>query len=219
MQKNKKCTIFAEKNYKTVQRLQIDYKKKRKKQNSKSIEMKEFYKKQVVYLPRATIEKAKKFASDVIDTVNYEDSNQINRTKIKDDHFISKLGEEAVKKVFENLGKSVNGPDYTIYSQKQKSWAADLRVEGKDLAVKTMKKSAASKYGLSWTFQSSSFRRDSILDKPNAWVVFVEVDDTDPAKPCTVYSPCQMKELTLKDPVLQHLKGKKLVAYAKDLPL
>ena len=181
--------------------------------------MKEFHEKKVVYLHQAVIEKAKKFAFDVVDTVNYTDSNQINKVKIKDDHFISKVGEEAVKKVFVDLGKKVNGPDYTIYAQKQKSWAADLQIDGKDLAVKTMKKSAAYKYGLSWTFQSSSFRRDTILDKPNAWIVFVEVDDTDPTKPCTVYSPCQMKELTLKDPVLPYLKGKKLVAYAKDLLL
>ena len=181
--------------------------------------MKIFREKQVVHLDNANIAKAKQFASDVVDTVNYGDSNQFNKEKIKDDHFISKLGEESVKKVFENLGKQVNGPDYTIYSQKQKSWVADLQIDGKDLAVKTMRKTAAQKYGLSWTFQSSSFRRDTILDKPEEWVIFVEVDDTDPINPCTVYPPYQMKELTLKDPVLPHLKGKKRVVYAEDLPI
>jgi hypothetical protein len=56
------------------------------------------------------------------------------------------------------------------------------------------------------------------LDKPDEWVVFVEVDDTDPTYPCMVYPPYQMKELILKDPVLPHLKGKKKVVYAEDLP-
>lgn len=180
--------------------------------------MKTFSEKQVVLLEKAAIERARKFASDVVPTVDYRDSNQSDARKIQDDHFVSKLGEEAVRKVFAERGKSVVGPDYAIYSQGQKSWVADLRVDGKDLAVKTMRRTAAQKWGLSWTFQSSSFRRDTILDKPDEWVAFVEVDDTDPAYPCTVYPPYQMKELKLKDPVLPHLKGKKQVAYAKDLP-
>ena len=180
--------------------------------------MKDFTEKKVVYLENTAIERARKFAADVVSTVDYSDSNQFSSKKIQDDHFISKLGEEAVRKVFEKLGKSVEGPDYAIYQQKQKSWSADLKVEGEDLAVKTQKRTAARRYGLSWTFQSSSYRKDTILKHPEDWVDFVEVDDTDPTYPCTVYPPYQMKELTLKDPVLPHLKGKKQVVYVEDLP-
>ncbi|GHT14948.1 hypothetical protein AGMMS4956_13890 [Bacteroidia bacterium] len=102
--------------------------------------MKEFTEKQVVLLEQADIDKARQFANDVVDTVDYGDSNQFSKAKIKEDHFVSKLGEEAVKKVFETLDKQVEGPDYAIYSQKQKSWDADLKVDGVDLAVKTQKK-------------------------------------------------------------------------------
>ena len=181
--------------------------------------MKPFHQKHPITLDQTSIEKAKRFASDVVETVDYGDSNQFSKDKIKEDHFISKLGEEAVKKMFENLGKTVQGPDYTIYSQKKKSWDADLLIEGKELAVKTQKKSAAKKYGLSWTFQSSSFRRDPILDDKEKWVCFVEYDDTNSSYLCTVYPPFQIKELIFRDPVLPHLKGKKQVVYAKDLPL
>ena len=180
--------------------------------------MKIFTAKKVVRLENADIERARKFAADVVPTVNYSDSNQYNIEKIQNDHFISKLGEEAVKKVFEELGKTVKGPDYAIYQQKSKSWDADLKVEEEDLAVKTQKRTAAQRYGLSWTFQYSSYRKDTILYHPEDWVIFVEVDDTDSTYPCTVYPPYQMKELALKDPVLQHLKEKKRVAYAEDLP-
>ena len=180
--------------------------------------MKKITKKQTVKIEQADIEKAKRFASDVVETVDYGDSNQFSKEKIKEDHFISKLGEEAVKKVFEDLDKQVQGPDYTIYAQKKKSWVADLQINGYDLAVKTQKKSAAKKYGLSWTFQSSSIRRDPILDDNEKWVCFVECDDTDLAYPCTVFPPIQMKNLIFKDPVLSHLKGKKQVVYAEDLP-
>ena len=164
------------------------------------------------------IGKARRFASDVVETVDYGDSNQFSKAKIADDHFISKLGEEAVKKAFEKLGRQVQGPDYTIYAQKEKSWGADLQIDGKELAVKTQRKSVAQRFGLSWTFQSSALRRDPILDDKEKWVCFVECDDTDPAFSCTVYPPVQLKKLIFKEPVLQHLKGKKQVVYAKDLP-
>ena len=50
-----------------------------------------------IILDPALILKAKKFAEAVVSTVDYTDSNQSIKTKIKDDHFISKIGEEAVK--------------------------------------------------------------------------------------------------------------------------
>jgi len=175
--------------------------------------------KQFITLDQSIIEKAKRFAADVVETVDYEDSNQFSKEKIREDHFVSKLGEEAVRQVFENFGRQVQGPDYTIYVQKQKSWDADLQINGLELAVKTQKKSAAHRYGLSWTFQSSAFRRDPILNDAEKWVCFVECDDTVSSYPCTVFPPVQVKKLTFKDPRLPHLKGKKRVVYAEDLPL
>jgi hypothetical protein len=163
------------------------------------------------------ISKAKKFAENVVGTVDYTDSNQSIKSKIQDDHFISKLGEEAVKKVFEERGSKVIGPDYTIYDGKKKSWSADLFINDIEVAVKTQKKSAAKKYGLSWTFQNSEIRKDPVLKNPEAWICFVECDDSNENFSCKVFPPKKMKSLTLKEPKLSHLKDKKKVVYADDL--
>lgn len=163
------------------------------------------------------ISKAKKFSEAVVSTVDYQDSNQSIKSKIQDDHFISKLGEEGAKKVFEERGNKVIGPDYTIYEGKKKSWTADLIVNEIEVAVKTQKKSAAKKYGLSWTFQNSEIRKDPVLKNPEAWICFVECDDSDANFSCKVFPPKKMKSLLMKEPKLPHLKGKKKVVYAEDL--
>ena len=113
------------------------------------------YKKPVtVNTQEDTIQMAREFAQQVIDTVNYCDSNQHLKSKIMDDHFTSKIGEEAAKKVFLELGNNVIGPDYAIYEGKKKTWISDLKIDNCDLAVKTMRRTAANRYGLSWTFQN-----------------------------------------------------------------
>ncbi len=83
---------------------------------------------QIIQLPPEAIARASAFADTVIDTVNYRDSNQSRKQKIHDDHFVSKLGEEAVRLVFEARNCIVEGPDYTIYSGKEKSWVTDLKI-------------------------------------------------------------------------------------------
>jgi hypothetical protein len=160
--------------------------------------------------------KAKLFATQVTATTNYADSNQSIINKIMDDHYISKLGEEAVKKVLSQYAV-VEGPDYTLYTANNKSWDDDLFIEGEGIAVKTQKRSSAEKYGVSWTFQAGAVRKDKILERPNAWVAFVVYDDVE--KHCFyVYPLMQIKELTFKEPVLAHLKAHKLVVYADTLP-
>lgn len=170
-----------------------------------------------VSLLASTVRRAQEFAAAVVSTVDYRDSNQTVKAKIQDDHFISKLGEEAVKVVFKARGAQVEGPDYTIYDGKKKSWNADLVINGIEVAVKTQKKSAANKYGLSWTFQHSEIRKDPILKNPEAWVCFVEVDDSDTKYKCIIFPPVKIKKLHFTEPKLKHLKGKKKVVYASDL--
>jgi hypothetical protein len=167
-------------------------------------------------LPVEVFERAKTFAQQVTSTTNYADSNQIIRDKIFDDHYSSKLGEEAVKKVLSQY-TSVKGPDYTIYIGKDKSWEDDLFIDGEGIAVKTQKRSSAKKYGVSWTFQAGALRRDKVLDRPDAWVAFVVYDDIE-HHAFYVYPLMQIKQLIFKDPVLPHLKGHKLVVYADTLP-
>ncbi len=53
---------------------------------------------QIVRLSSAkVVERAAAFANTVIGTVNYRDGNQTIKQKIRDDHLVSKLGEEAVR--------------------------------------------------------------------------------------------------------------------------
>ena len=165
-----------------------------------------------ILLPQKTISHAKEFAEAVVQTIDYSDSNQSIRKKIEEDHFISKLGEVAVASHYKFMGCQVEGPDFTIYLGDYKSWESDLIIDGIPLAVKTQKRSSAKKYGLSWTFQSSGQRRDPILDKPDAWVIFVECNDEDDFS-CILFPPKQMKDLILSEPKLKHLVGKKKVFY------
>ncbi len=168
-----------------------------------------------VSLNRDAVLRAWHFANEVAATTDYKDSNQSLTKKIIDDHFVSKLGEEACKVVLTNFG-NVTGPDYTIYQAKQKSWEDDLFVDDIGFAVKTQRRTAAKKYSLSWTFQAGEKRSDTILQRANAWVIFVEYNDCNPHE-CFVYPPYQIKSLLFKEPKLQHLKAHKKVVYADTL--
>ncbi len=170
----------------------------------------------ILMLSEEDYDKARAFAAAVVPTINYRDSLQFNAEKIYDDHFVSKLGEEAVRQAFESFALQVQGPDYTIYNGKQKSWDSDLQVNGIPLAVKTQRKSAAQRYGLSWTFQKSRFRSDPILQNPEAWVCFVEFNDVTATPSFTIFPPFQIKELPFKAPRLARLLDKKIAVYAED---
>lgn len=137
--------------------------------------------------------------------------------KIRDDHFVSKLGEEAVRFVFETRNCKVEGPDYTIYTGKGKSWAADLKINDLDVAVKTQRRSAAKRYGLSWTFQDSPERRDPILDTPEDWVCLVVYEDLNTDYECVVYPLRKIKQLIFEAPRLSKLVGKKQAVYLETL--
>ena len=172
---------------------------------------------QTIQLPHAAVERATAFASAVVSTVNYRDSDQTVKQKIQDDHFVSKLGEEAVRFVFEQRDCKIIGPDYTIYSGKQKSWDSDLKINGLEVAVKTQRRSAAKRYGLSWTFQDSPERRDPILDLPNAWVCLVVFEDLKDGYECVVYPLRKIKQLIFEAPRLSKLVGKKQAVYLETL--
>jgi hypothetical protein len=168
---------------------------------------------QTITLPSEAIERANKFADAVIETVNYADSTQFSKTKIRDDHFVSKLGEEAVRMVFVDRFCTVDGPDYEIYIGRRKSWRADLIINGLDVAVKTQRRSAAGRYGLSWTFQDSPERRDPILNQPEAWVALVELDDLGGKFDAVVYPLYKIKQLIFEEPRIARLVGKKRAVY------
>jgi hypothetical protein len=176
---------------------------------------------QTIILSPELLVKARDFAKKVTPTIGspgsgYRDTNQFDLQKIENDHLVSKAGEEAVRIVFEKLGRQVKGPDYGIYEGKRKSWDSDLYVDGLGLAVKTQSTALSKRFGLSWTFQAGSWRRDPILTQPEAWVCFVEFNP--PTRQCRVFPPYQIKELTFGEPKLEKLKGSKKVVYVESLP-
>jgi len=184
--------------------------------------MRYFAKVQAVAIDSSLVVKAKNFARQVTPTIGlsgsgYRDTNQFNLRKIENDHFVSKVGEEAVRIIFEQSGRQVQGPDYQIYNGKQKSWDSDLYIDGLGLAVKTQATALAKKFGLSWTFQAGSYRKDPILNKLDAWVCFVEFNEA--TGQCRVFPPYQINELTFGEPKLEKLKGSKKVVYAESLPV
>ena len=172
---------------------------------------------QAVHIPSDIVTHANAFADTVTSTVNYRDSNQSAKEKIRDDHFVSKLGEEAVRLVFEARKCKVEGPDYNVYSGKGKSWEADLKVNALDVAVKTQRRSAANRYGLSWTFQDSPERCDPILDLSEAWVCLVVYEDLKDGYECVVYPLRKIKQLIFEAPRLRKLVGKKQAVYLETL--
>lgn len=180
-------------------------------------DMTTFHTPQTVLIPESAKEKAFAFAEAVTHTVNYRDSNQSILEKIRDDHFVSKLGEEAVRILFEGRQCLVEGPDYGVYEAKRKSWAADLKVNGLEVAVKTQRRSAANRYGLSWTFQDSPERRDPILDMADAWVCLVVFEDLKTETECLVYPLRKIKQLIFEAPRLAKLIGKKQAVYLETL--
>jgi hypothetical protein len=176
---------------------------------------------QTMVLSPELIAKARDFARQVTPTIGspgsgYRDTNQFDLKKIENDHFVSKAGEEAVRIVLEQLGRQVRGPDYRIYEGKQKSWDSDLYVDELGLAVKTQSTALSKRFGLSWTFQAGTYRKDPILNQPEAWVCFVEFSPS--TRQCRVFPPYQIKELTFGEPKLEKLKGSKKVVYVGSLP-
>jgi hypothetical protein len=119
--------------------------------------------------------------------------------------------------VFEARECKVEGPDYKVYLGKGKSWEADLKVNELDVAVKTQRRSAANRYGLSWTFQDSPERRDPILDMPNAWVCLVVYEDLKSGCECVVYPLRKIKQLIFEAPRRNKLVGKKQAVYLETL--
>ncbi len=183
--------------------------------------MRYFVKVQTVVIDVSLVVKAKNFAKQVTPTIGspgsgYRDTNQFNLQKIENDHFVSKIGEEAVRIVFEQFGRQVQGPDYRIYEGEQKSWDTDIYIDGFGLAVKTQATSLAKEFRLSWTFQAGIYRKDPLLNNLDAWVCFVEFNET--TRQCAVYPPYQIRELTFGEPKLDRLKGSKKVVYAESLP-
>jgi hypothetical protein len=92
-----------------------------------------------------------------------------------------------------------------------------LKINALEVAVKTQRRSAATRYDLSWTFQDSPRRRDPILSLPEAWVCLVVYEDLELNYRCVVYPLRKVKQLIFEAPRLHHLVGKKQAVYLETL--
>jgi hypothetical protein len=161
------------------------------------------------------INKCKKFADDVVHTNvdKYRERNQFNVDKIIDDIFVGKLAEYASYKFLLSKGKQVQEPDVQVYSARRKSFSADLMDGTIHYHVKCMKKSAAERFGLSWSFQIE----DKLVTRPSEVDVMIlcEIDGTE-VDIKTIIKASKVARLYTK-PVLRKLWDVKRVLMWEDV--
>lgn len=173
------------------------------------------------------IDKAWNFANKVVTTTDYSDSQQTDKEKKIKNFFIGKLGEEVVYGVlkdhniqsFNITGKE--GPDYSIYEQKQKRWNCDLYIKLYDkyigITIRTQASSIAKYFGVNWIIQSiKTGRYDPSQDNPDSLVCLVECDDSYRYYPCIVYPLYRMNELKISDIQGKYSESKRIIL-KKDL--
>jgi hypothetical protein len=94
------------------------------------------------------------FSSEVYHTNKdmYSSRNQTDENKVRSDIYLGKMAEFAVYNYLISKGKKCSSPDILIYEAKQKSYEADLFVNGSSpLHVKSCMDSKI--YSNSWVFQ------------------------------------------------------------------
>lgn len=100
---------------------------------------------------------------------------------------------------------------------KRKSWAADMKLNDIEVAVKDQKRSAARRFRLSWTFQDAPERRDPILDLPKALAGLVVFKVLKEGAECLVYPLRKIKQLIFEAPRPAKPVGKEQAAYLETL--
>jgi len=161
------------------------------------------------------IDKCRTFAHAVVNTNidRYAQRNQFDIDKIIDDIFVGKLAEYAAYKFLLSRGKKVTEPDTQVYAANKKSFSADLTDGINHYHVKCMKKSAAERFGLSWSFQIE----DRLITRPanNDVMLLCEIDGTD-VDIKTIIKATKVTELYTK-PVLKKLWHVKRVLMWNDI--
>ena len=110
-------------------------------------------------------DKCANFADEQLETSKdlYAYRGEHRTKKIREDIIVGKLGEVAAYKYLKARGYDVNKPDFSIYEQFNKSFAADLVTNcGKGIHVKSQGFDSMMRYGASWLLQ----KRDKLVCKP-----------------------------------------------------
>jgi hypothetical protein len=117
------------------------------------------------------------FSSEVFHTNKdmYASRNQTNENKVRSDIYMGKMAEFAVYNYLISKGKICSAPDVMIYTAKQKSYDADLLINGiAPLHVKSCM--VVSGYDNSWVFQPNDPLVTSPLEDETIALVSVTSD-------------------------------------------
>lgn len=170
-----------------------------------------------------------KFATDSVATSadKYARRNQLDIEKIKKDIRNGKIGEEVVWESLLRKYPGLTGPDYKIYSKKDKSWDPDLRdiLSNMRLGVKSQDIESSLSFGESWVFQygnGGKYDCDSGVFKdsdPNHYIAFVALNV--PKRKGEIRAIVKIQWLhdkkLFKEMKKASLRGNKLAVYYDDL--
>lgn len=146
--------------------------------------------------------------------------NQFNKAAMVHQTTTGKLAEWAVTLFFTDKENTISDPDMQIYSAFNKSFDADLQLDGYDLHVKSQSKESAERFGTSWMFQYSgrgSGHKDPLLRLADGLVAFCVVDFN--RKEVILHGICGFASIRdrLREPVKKTLKNTKRCIYLEDL--
>ena len=150
------------------------------------------------------------FSEFVVDTNKDEYSRRGSSDidKLKDDIYWGKYAEFMVWNHFLDSANTLSSVDVNIYSVKNKSFDADLKVNMSPVHVKSCLDS--SKYPNSWMFQ----KFDPLFEAPNCEdkICFVVICDNG-----SYMYESNIMDVEISEPVLIHLRKTKCCVYERDL--
>ena len=146
--------------------------------------------------------------------------NQFNKEAMIHQTTTGKLAEWAVTLFFTDKPCRISDPDMKVYTKYEKSFDADLKVDGIDLHVKSQSIESAKRFGTSWMFQyggKGNGHKDPLLSYANGLVALCVVDFK--GKFVEIKGICDFKSIRgkLREPVKEALKRTKRCIYLEDL--
>jgi hypothetical protein len=138
----------------------------------------------------------------------YKKRNQFDKEKIINDIYNGKVAEFMVYNFLILKQKKVNSPDLNIYENYNKSYDADLSLQGANIHIKSH--NVNSNFPVSWVFQ----KKDSLITKikDDDFLALVVMN-----KEINYMYLKKISEVIFKEPVKESLKETKLCIYENDL--
>ena len=138
----------------------------------------------------------------------YKKRNQFDKEKIINDIYNGKVAEFMVYNFLILKQKKPNSPDLNIYEKYNKSYDADLALQGANIHIKSH--NVNSNFPISWVFQ----KKDPLITKikDDDFLALVVMN-----KEINYMYLKKISEVSFKEPVKESLKETKLCIYENDL--